>query len=153
MSTTSLTAIFHLEIIWRPRSFTTEETPLQASMSLSKSSPRLNRLIFISKPSRWFHRVVTLQGVTAGCRGGCSLLLLLSWTLLSLLIHSRPETWTQTQLHIVSVDSVWISNRKLMQWRLPILLLSVIHYHYLCLDLHTLSLSTSRSTHSITIYV
>ena len=27
-----------------------------------------------------------------------------------LFIHSRLETWTQTQIHIVSVDCIWVAN-------------------------------------------
>ena len=34
--------------------------------------------------------------------------------LLPLLIHGRLQTWTQTQLHIVTLDSVWVANEKLL---------------------------------------
>ena len=40
-----------------------------------ESSPLLNRLISFFKVNRFFHRVVTLHGDTAGSRGVCPLLL------------------------------------------------------------------------------
>ena len=65
-------------------------------MISDKSSPLLNRLISIFKVNRLFHRVVTLQGDTAGSRGVCSLLLLWPSTHTQLLLRLMMESWCIT---------------------------------------------------------
>ena len=89
----------------------------------------------------------------------------------SLFIHSRLETWTQTQIHILSVDCIWVAivfSAVKTSYPSPVWCTYTLYhylcsdhkhtitinvkilytrYHYLCQDIHNLSLSMSRSTH------
>ena len=85
---------------------------------LAESSPFLRRLVIsIFKGQRYLHRVVTLQGDTAGSRGVCSLLLDSSRKTRTRIYGRLIEAvslWSLINPHLFSID--WFPSLNLTGW-------------------------------------